>query len=295
MTYSELKSEIFNLNWESQLSYTENPLIIPQAVNRAISTIITEVRPIVKRVKLTHFPLENASIPQYAKEKAVYYSKNNRLEFKAVFGKSYTFECSGKGKAIITDGDGMRELELESDCYKLYRGFLNGETLIAFKGDYSLAIKNFAIYSELISNNPADIPPYSINAEYDLNAATNGLFRGIYGKISVFYGDGRGKTVLKNYSIDEENILAVPEENPFELTVCYKSGFKPFDADTDDDREIPLDSVTAPLLPLLASYYVWLDDEKARAQEYYNQYENRRIAILQQQRTGSAVCEGGVL
>ena len=43
--------------------------------------------------------------------------------------------------------------------------------------------------------------------------------------------------------------------------------------ETSDNTEVELPLKAHHLVPLLASYYIWLEDEKAKAVDYYNQYD----------------------
>ena len=53
--------------------------------------------------------------------------------------------------------------------------------------------------------------------------------------------------------------------------------------DTEDDfiPELPLR--VHHLIPLLASYYLWLDDDPAKAAQYYNMYETELTLIMQKE------------
>ncbi|MEG0178317.1 MAG: hypothetical protein RR573_10735 [Oscillospiraceae bacterium] len=50
MTLDYVKSEIFNLGFEKESKYKDDKNIIIQAINRAMTTITTEVRPIVSEL-----------------------------------------------------------------------------------------------------------------------------------------------------------------------------------------------------------------------------------------------------
>lgn len=64
------------------------------------------------------------------------------------------------------------------------------------------------------------------------------------------------------------------------LYVPYKALPTPITTDTDDDFEIELDKIVQPLIALLASYYIWLDDDERKATMYYNQYDDMKNQIL---------------
>jgi uncharacterized protein YbgA (DUF1722 family) len=51
--------------------------------------------------------------------------------------------------------------------------------------------------------------------------------------------------------------------------------------DTEDDFEIQLPIIVQPLIKLLASHYVWLDDDLTKATYYYNEYDDLMNQIKQ--------------
>ncbi|MEG1779141.1 MAG: hypothetical protein RR263_03495, partial [Oscillospiraceae bacterium] len=57
-----------------------------------------------------------------------------------------------------------------------------------------------------------------------------------------------------------------------QYTIFYKKSFIPFTVDTKDSFEIELPFDKQHLLPLLASYYIWLDDDDTKATVYYNKF-----------------------
>lgn len=60
----------------------------------------------------------------------------------------------------------------------------------------------------------------------------------------------------------------------------------PITTDTADNHVMELPDKVTDLAPLLAAYYVWLDDDERKAVYYYNQYEDLKNQIL-------AECQGG--
>ncbi len=62
--------------------------------------------------------------------------------------------------------------------------------------------------------------------------------------------------------------------------VNYERGYEKIAADDADSKEIPLDEESACLLPLLASFYVWQDDDERKAVRYRNDYESLKAQFL---------------
>ena len=64
--------------------------------------------------------------------------------------------------------------------------------------------------------------------------------------------------------------------------------------ETEDDQKINLPDNLMPLVPLLASHYIWLDDDITKATMYWNEYDQLKDQIIAVCRSGKgAVIEGG--
>jgi hypothetical protein len=93
---------------------------------------------------------------------------------------------------------------------------------------------------------------------------------------------------LAGYQTQSRRLLLVPPDVGYgkdassfsKIHVFYKKKPTPITLETPKDFEIELDYDVQLLLPLLASHYVWLDDEPAKAHLYYNQYEIMKNQIL---------------
>jgi hypothetical protein len=62
--------------------------------------------------------------------------------------------------------------------------------------------------------------------------------------------------------------------------VYYSARPAKVDVSTRDDYAFELDDDVAELLPLLASYFIWLDDDERKAVMYWNNYEDLKSQIL---------------
>ena len=64
--------------------------------------------------------------------------------------------------------------------------------------------------------------------------------------------------------------------------------------ETEDDARINLPENVYPLLPLLAAYHIWLDDDITKATMYWNEYDQYKQQLFAQcKKTRNAVIEGG--
>lgn len=85
-----------------------------------------------------------------------------------------------------------------------------------------------------------------------------------------------GKGVYKQFNdfeIEDRKTLILAGSTSGNFKVFYKKAHTPFTLDTEDEAKIELPLKAHHLVPLLASYYIWMEDENAKAVAYYNQYE----------------------
>lgn len=295
MTFGDLKRQIFNLNWEDEKSYADSKTIISDSITRALKTIAIEVRPIIKQYKISQCPLANFVKPFVSRDAQFHYNGTDKLLFFGDQVKAYSFFCDGIGTATITDNTGIKEIEiLSGGSYKLYRGFLKGNATIEFSGDYSYNVKSIAMYKEIVSNKETDIIPYSSQVRYDffeLLKDEKGIsqFMGFSDKaVEGSFSDGKTIKSLNDFIVEKNSVLVLDGTFKGEFLISYKKKPQEFAEKTANETVIEIDEDAVDLLPLLASYYVWLDDERSRAQEYYNQYEIRRDNILGKSRQVTA-------
>lgn len=61
--------------------------------------------------------------------------------------------------------------------------------------------------------------------------------------------------------------------------------------ETEDTFEIDLPERVIYIVPILASYYIWLDDDQVKAVMYWNQYDSLRTQIQDEARSRNYNCE----
>lgn len=107
-----------------------------------------------------------------------------------------------------------------------------------------------------------------------------------------------GTNVYKRYNdfeIENGDTLVIDGTVIGEFKVLYKKAHTPFTKDTDDTVEIELPLKVQHLVPLLTAYYVWLEDEKSKAVDYYNQYEKLAQAIINEnEKPRMRILSGGI-
>lgn len=85
---------------------------------------------------------------------------------------------------------------------------------------------------------------------------------------------------FSNYEIENGDTLVIDGRIAGTFKVFYKKAHTPITEDTPDDTELELPLKVHALVPLLAAYYVWIEDEKTKAVDYYNQYEKLSQHVL---------------
>ena len=62
-------------------------------------------------------------------------------------------------------------------------------------------------------------------------------------------------------------------------------------AETEDDFEIDLPERVVYIVPVLASYYIWLDDDQVKAVMYWNQYDEMATKLKEEAQSRNYNCE----
>lgn len=87
-----------------------------------------------------------------------------------------------------------------------------------------------------------------------------------------------------DYQIEMGTTIVIDaSENKGSFRIYYNKESTQIDTETSDDfvPEIPLK--VHHLIPLLAAYYLWLDDEEAKAMQYYEKYKSALSDVLQKE------------
>lgn len=87
-----------------------------------------------------------------------------------------------------------------------------------------------------------------------------------------------GYMPVANHSVINRHLLQIVTDKDY--LVYYKRLYTPVDEDTDDSFEFELDADLHVLIPLLAAFYVWQDDEERKADKLFNDYETKRNDIV---------------
>lgn len=78
---------------------------------------------------------------------------------------------------------------------------------------------------------------------------------------------------FNDFEIENEKVIVMDGELEGTFRVFYKKKHVPITVDTPDTTKIELPLKAQHMLPYLAAYYIWLEDEQTKAVYYYNRYE----------------------
>ena len=91
-------------------------------------------------------------------------------------------------------------------------------------------------------------------------------------------------TKFADYEIEADNTLVInADKNKGSFRVFYKVAHDTFTGKTSQLKEdLPLQLKVHHLVPLLASYYVWNEDEPTKAAQYLNLFESEKAELKEQ-------------
>lgn len=100
-----------------------------------------------------------------------------------------------------------------------------------------------------------------------------------------------------DYDIEDSDTIVIDaDKHKGTFRIFYKAAHTPFTG-TELTETLPLKQRVHHLVPLLAAYYVWLEDEPAKAAQYFNTYE-QDVVTFRETSTGNSprvkVLEGGI-
>jgi hypothetical protein len=97
-----------------------------------------------------------------------------------------------------------------------------------------------------------------------------------------------------SYYLENRKVFVLDDE-PGLYRLWYRKRPETLTLDTPETFVLELDLDVQPLLPLLASHYLWLDDDERKATLYWNEYDDLKGQILaNSQESLRGVVKGGV-
>lgn len=137
--------------------------------------------------------------------------------------------------------------------------------------------------------------PYISKYEFELDETDTGIlyvdmsdregFLDLAETPVVFEADGQEVFhKFGDYQIEMgHTIVMKADDYKGSFRIYYNKACTTIDADTADGFVPELPNKVHHLIPLLAAYYLWLDDDAAKATQYYNMYETELTLVLQKE------------
>ncbi len=255
MTLNNLHDEVCALAFEDGITIDKSFIA---SANRALMTIFTE-RPVAKTVRL------------YTKEQKPLIYKDTIIHRGGIeqtlklCGRSYIFRVSGKGRFTISDGIAKTERSFDGDGI-VFRGFIrSADATLTLSGEYTYTVYGFTCYGELYSEKESDIREYTQSSSYDINQ--------LFGDFHSFLELPKTKDGTVTDAVMQNGILMLPFGKYDEVYLTYARMPRRISAD-EPDSEIDISGECRPLLPLLTTAYLWLDDDAEKAQYYMSLYKS---------------------
>ncbi len=278
MTIAELYKQVAALNFETSL---ENDEFFFITLRRALLEVSCDF-PKIATGKVINYPLKNLA-------QSTEFSVFNNKMFVFLKAKAFYFECNsisdGQLKIEYLRSDGVWEIlqliELNSAnrAFVSYKGFVKiggifqeKSVRFTFLGDCVFAVKNFCVYSDIVSQNADDIPPYAEIKRLDLSE----IYPDILQVLSVpLRNTENGKFIYNGYFYSE-NSLSMSNELVGEYEFSYKKK-----ADFPSDGQcyvtsnyiLDISPEAEIFLANLMAYYLFLDDSQEKAEQYLQIYK----------------------
>lgn len=289
MKVSELYRQVAQLGFEETL---ENGSRFYYALNRALLQVAA-IRPAISSYIINHRVLKNL----LSGSSLTPIERSKDLCFEATGAKSYYFEADGNGQVNIDIYDPTAEKlwrtihteDLKSSGnFVAYKGLIkDGKSFVSdgarvrlcFTGNYLYYVKNIAMYSNVYSDDPKDIPEYGAFASYDMSKLTDDFLSFDSPPIKA---DGDLVVLNQGYRIEGNTTVVIPYNAEGCYKVLYKRKPKQIAGIIDpseNETVIDLDPELCELMPLLIAAYIWLEDEPDMAGFYLNLYRERAAEI----------------
>ena len=255
MTLNELKNDVAMLGFES---FVEDEACFIASANRALSLIYVD-RPVSKTAVVTF------KGPRVSFSTEFIEHKSGDVITIPISGKSISFRSTGTGSCVIIDNTGSNSIPLSNNS-QLVKQFIHGSGSVTFSGDYYYTVNNLAVFDDLISNRPTDIPEYSPYRELNPTDYCDD-FRAFCSPAC----DKNGNPISSIQLIDGR--IRAPFDFRGEIYLTYYRTPKEIVA-TSQDVLIDISAECEPMLPLLTASFLWLDDDAAKAQYYMSLYRD---------------------
>ena len=260
MTLRELQNEICDLGFDEYSTPPDTALLF--AARRALSAIYSEL-PITAKASIFISPKTPLTLVKS------FHHEGGRVESLPLKGKTFTLTVSGKGSILIDDGQNTQTIAFDTERQVL-NGFLNGDGYVSFEGKYSYDVYNIATYSESYSDEHRMIP--NVESRITVNVRDH---LSDFLSFASHVSDSDGNIICATLQGEE---IILPSDFCGEIKFTYRRLPKPPTlAEPDESLDIP--KCYESLLPLLAAFYILLDDETEQAEIYLRMYREEVASL----------------
>lgn len=268
MTYAELKQEVIHLGLLDGLDDEALEHSFSYAADRAIRETAALI-PRIRRTVIAHYPLRPMRTESFT------HSRDD-ITVHCADAAAFCLYLSGGGvgSITVTGTDAERTVEVNGAARTLIRytvsellGKERDELTLTFSGGY-YRVTELSFFGAAV----ADMLPPCDGTAYDMRAQVSDFLRFASKPI------GDGLPVSEDYVIDGSALIlsaAVPDGD---YSVYYEHRPEPVNPD-DSEAELDVEREIDFLVPLLAAYYIWMEDQPDKAAQFYQRY-TEQIGML---------------
>ena len=248
---------------------------MPYAANEGLQRLATAGKFVKKSIVLSHSPAKNL-VPTNVSD-AVLDGKDYSITVEG--GKSYYFQFSGIGTALITGGDDEKVISIDSygtyaEIKGNYANTVGGPITITFASEYPASVKNLAVYADTFPtvNDEDLVQEYGKYVKYDLRKLAPDFYN-LFNNSIVYEGSKQTYLNTTDYYRESDHVLILPRTMPGMYTIYYNAYPGQITEDTEDEYEMALDPEVIVLLPLYMAAELYKDDDNGIATTYRNEFE----------------------
>lgn len=254
MTLKELHSEICTLGFDSHLPFDQRLL---SSVYRSLELVYSSK----KITKSTKFFVRSC-LPKTKLNEMHHHGGG--VETLPLSGKAYSMRLYGEG--VILLGNSKKEIMHEFNCDGDYfKGFLDGGETVSFYGDLSYTVCNLVTFDEIYSLDPNDIPDGNECSIVDMRKLVPDFLA-----FDSLPTDSSGELITDAVLCDGK--ISFCADFSGEVSLVYRKRALMPSLDTPDAR-IDVPDELAHLLPLMAAFFILLDDEPEKAAIYREMFD----------------------
>lgn len=259
MKIREIKNEIEALGFSGLAELSDS--LIP-TLNRCLSVI-----------ECAHPQVASATLPFFPKRSILQMGRINTEGsiIECPKGSHLSFSIQGEGSYRVVFGASEQVYDFKTLCRQVSLHFPEGGRVIFEEGSFTVFDISFT--EPFPAPLSEGVTPLGSGYKIDLAAVMNDL---LY--LTEIPTDGYGRPIKGLCKISPTEIT-LPKGFSGSIILTYRRRLTPLDALAGDDLEIPLREELLPLLSLLASYYLWLDESPELAEDYRKRYEELSASI----------------